>query len=138
INDQVAGNYPSSFDGTVGLSTHRFPEYRAGLPTPAADKACMDRVGRVDPKATDPRSAAWEVATGECAIFDVWVKGAIAAGPNLNRPNLVSAVENMGSFGIPGTLDGSFAPGKHDAVDFEREVVWRKSCKCWQILGDPG
>lgn len=138
INDQAAGNYPPSFDGTVGLSTHRFPEYRAGLPQPPADKACMDRIGQADPKALDYRSAAFEVAMGECTLFDVWAQAAIRAGEHLNRPNLIAAAEQMGTFGIAGTLDGSFGPGKHDAVDFEREVVWRKDCKCWRILGDPG
>src|SRR3546814_3098464 len=29
INDQVSSYYPDSFDGTIGLSTHRFPEHRS-------------------------------------------------------------------------------------------------------------
>lgn len=134
INDQVADYFPDVFEGTIGLSTHTFPDYRAGRPAPPADQACLDRVARVDPKVVPFQASAHEVGLGECAIFDAWVKAALGAGPNLNRPNLIAAAETAGQFGIAGTLDGSFGPGKHDAVDFEREVAWRRSCKCWQLV----
>lgn len=136
INDQVAGYYPDDFDGTIGLSTHNFPEYRAGLPVSVADQACYDRVAKADPKILPFQNSAHEVGLGECAIFDAWVRGALAAGPNLNRATFVAGIETSGTFGIPGTFEGSFARGKHDAVDVEREVAWRKDCKCWRIV-DP-
>jgi hypothetical protein len=134
INDQVASYYPDAFDGTIGLSTHDFPQYRAGMPVPPADQQCFDRVAKADPKAVPFQNSAHEVALGECAIFDAWVRAALAAGPNLTRASLVHGAESAGTFQIPGTLEGSFAPGKHDAVDVEREVAWRKSCTCWQIV----
>lgn len=137
INDQVATYYPDEFDGTIGLSTHRFPEYRAGLPVPPADRDCMDRVKAADPKIEPYQNSAHEVGLGECAIFDAWVAAALGAGPDLNRANLVAAADRAGTFGIPSTFDGSFGPGKHSAVDFEREVAWHKDCTCWRIVGDP-
>jgi ABC-type branched-subunit amino acid transport system substrate-binding protein len=135
INDQVADYYPDSFDGTVGLSTHRFSEYRAGAPFAPADQSCLDRVHKVDPKVLPTTNSAFEVSMGECAMFDAWVRGLQGAGPNLTRATWVAAMERSGSFGISSTQDGSFGPGKHDAVDYEREVAWRKSCTCWQIVG---
>ena len=135
INDQVASYYPDGFEGTVGLSTHRFPEYRAGAKLAPADQSCIDRVQKVDPKVLPTTNSAFEVAMGECAMFDAWVRGAVRAGPNLTRASWVAGMEASGTFGISSTQDGTFGPGKHDAVDFEREVAWHKSCKCWQIVG---
>jgi hypothetical protein len=135
INDQVASYYPASFEGTVGLSTHRFSQYRAGAPPPPADASCLRRVLAADPKVQPFTNAAFEVAMGECAIFDAWVAAAKRAGPGLNRSTFVAAMEASGTFGISGTQDGSFAQGKHDAVDFEREVAWHQSCTCWQLVG---
>jgi ABC-type branched-subunit amino acid transport system substrate-binding protein len=136
INDQVASYYPDSFEGTVGISTHRFAEYRAGAPLAPADQACIDRVRKVDPKVLPTTNSAFEVAMGECAMFDSWVAGALGAGPALTRASWLAAMErSTAPFGIPSTLDGTFGPGKHDAVDFEREVVWHKSCKCWELVG---
>jgi hypothetical protein len=137
INDQVAGYYPDTFDGTVALSTHQFPLYRAGQPPPPADQGCLDRVQRVDPKVMPATNSAHEVAMGECAIFDAWVAAATAAGPDLTRANLVRGANTLRSLGIAGTLGGSFASGKHDAVDSEREVQWHKTCKCWELVAAP-
>jgi ABC-type branched-subunit amino acid transport system substrate-binding protein len=138
INDQVASYYPEAFDGTIGLSTHNFPGYRAGLPVPPADQACFDRVAKADPKVLPFQNSAHEVGLGECAIFDAWVRAALAAGPNLTRASLVGGAESSGRFDIPGTFEGSFGRGKHDAVDVEREVAWRKDCKCWKIVDGAG
>ena len=136
INDQVATYYPDAFDGTVGLSTHRFPEYRAGLPVPPADQHCFDRVATADPKVVPYENSAHEVGLGECAIFDAFVGAATTAGSNLTRATFQASAESLDSFPIPATQDGSFGPGKHDAVDFEREVVWHKSCTCWEMVPD--
>jgi ABC-type branched-subunit amino acid transport system substrate-binding protein len=135
INDQVAGYYPDSFDGTVGLLSRRFPEYRAGAPFAPADQACLDRVHPVDPKVLPVSHAAFEVAMGECAAFDAWAAGALRAGRGLHRASFVAGMEQSGSFGSAGSLDGSFGPGKHDAVDFVREVAWHRSCTCWELVG---
>jgi hypothetical protein len=91
-------------------------------------------VQSADPKVLPPTNSAFEVAMGDCAIFDAWVAAATAAGPNLNRASFAAAMEQQGRVAIPSTLDGSFGPGKHDAVDFEREVAWHKSCTCWELV----
>ncbi|HVX16519.1 MAG TPA: hypothetical protein VHA73_00675 [Acidimicrobiales bacterium] len=138
INDQVASYYPDAFDGTVALSTHRFPEYRAGMPVPPADKHCFDRVGKADPKVIPFINSAHEVGLGECAIFDAFVNAATKAGPDLTQASFIQGANSLGTFAIPSTQDGSFAPGKHDAVDYEREVAWHKSCKCWELVPGSG
>lgn len=138
INDQMAQYYPDSFDGTIALSVSRFPEYRAGGAFAPADQRCLDRVHPVDKKVLPPTASAFEVAMYECGIFDLFVAAAEAAGPQLSQEAFVAAAEQLGTIAVPGALDGSIGPGKHHAVDFEREVVWRKSCKCWQLAGGPG
>jgi ABC-type branched-subunit amino acid transport system substrate-binding protein len=135
INDQVASYYPDSFEGTIGLSTRRFTEYRAGNPSPPADQACLDRVHPVDPKILPSTNASFEVAMHECGIFDAFVQGASNAGPNLNRSTLQAGIEQITSTGVPGAYDGGFGPGKHDEVANVREVAWHRDCTCWQIAG---
>jgi hypothetical protein len=135
INDQVASYYPDAFEGTIGLSNHDFSEYRAGNPPPAADQACLDRVLPADPKVLPSTNSAFEVAMEECGMFDAWVAGALNAGATLNAATLVTGMESTGTRSIAGVFDGSFAPGKHDAVDNVRPVAWHKSCTCWEIAG---
>lgn len=135
INDQVADYYPDSFDGTVGLSTHRFSEYRAGSPPPPADKACLDIVHPVDPKVQPSTNSAFEVAMMECAMWTMFVAGVTRAGAALNRGSFRAGVEQIGPTPIAGILDGSYGPGKHDGGNTVREVAWHKSCSCWQIAG---
>ncbi|HUC05088.1 MAG TPA: hypothetical protein VL961_06800, partial [Acidimicrobiales bacterium] len=66
INQQVASNYPSSFNGTVAFSQTRFAEYEAGAPFAPADKACLNIVQPVDSTVLPTSNAAWPVAMGDC------------------------------------------------------------------------
>jgi hypothetical protein len=134
INDQVANYYPSAFQGTIGLSTHRFAEYRDGAPFAPADQACLNIVHPVDPTVLPTTNSAFEVAMGDCAIFDAWLAGVRRAGPSLTQASFLAAMDESGTFGIPGTQDGSFGPGKHDAEDNEQEVAWQQSCTCWELV----
>jgi hypothetical protein len=134
INDQVANYYPSSFEGTVGLSTHRFAEYRDGAPFAPADQACLNVVHPVDSTVLPTTNSAFEVAMGDCAIFDAWLAGVRRAGPALTQASFLTAMGQSGTFGIPGTQNGSFGPGKHDAEDNEQEVAWQESCTCWELV----
>ena len=134
INDQVANYYPASFQGTVGLSTQRFPEYRAGGPFTATDQACLNVVHPVDPKVLPPTNAAFPVAMGDCAIFNAWLEGVTRAGPALNQASFLTAMDQSGTFGIPGVQNGSFGAGKHDADDYEQAVAWQQSCTCWELV----
>jgi ABC-type branched-subunit amino acid transport system substrate-binding protein len=135
INDQLGEYYPDSFDGTIGLTPMRFPEYRGGAPTAPADQRCLDRVAGADAKAAAEGSAAREVAMRECGVFDAWASGATAAGVGLTRASLVNGLETMGRFEMAGSQDGEFGPGRHSAVLFGRQVVYRTSCQCWQVDG---
>ena len=134
INDQVASYYPSAFQGTIGLSTHRFPEYRAGAPFAPADQTCLNIVHPVDPSVLPTTNSAFEVAMGDCAVFDAFVAGAKAAGNNLTLSSWLAGMNSLGSFAIPGTQNGSFSAAKHDAADYEQEVSWQQSCTCWELV----
>jgi hypothetical protein len=134
INDQMAQYYPDSFDGTVALSVSRFPEYREGAPFAPADQRCLDRVHPVDPKVLPPTASAFEVAMFECAMFDMFVAAATAAGPDLSQASFLAAADQLGPIQVAGSLDGTIGPGKHHANDQEREVAWRLSCKCWRLV----
>lgn len=135
INDQMASYYPDSFEGTVALSTQRFPEYRAGAALAPADQACIDRVQPVDPKVLPTTNSAFEVAMFECGLFDMLVAGLTNAGQQLTQPGFIAGLEQRGPFDMAGSLGASFGPGKHDAGDEEREVAWRAGCGCWQLVG---
>jgi ABC-type branched-subunit amino acid transport system substrate-binding protein len=134
INDQVANYYPPSFQGTVGLSTHRFPEYRDGAPFTSTDQACLNVIHPVDSKVLPPTNAAFEEAMGNCAVFDVLVDGLRGAGAALTQASFLSALSGLSRFGIPATQDGSFSATQHDAVDYEQPVSWQKSCECWKLV----
>ncbi|HEX3705754.1 MAG TPA: ABC transporter substrate-binding protein [Mycobacteriales bacterium] len=134
INDQVANFYPASFQGTVGLSTHRFPEYRAGAPFTSTDQACLRVIHPVDSKVLPPTNAAFEEAMGNCAVFDVLVDGLRKAGAMLTQASFLAALSGLSHFGIPATQDGSFSATQHDAVDDEQAVSWQKSCECWKLV----
>jgi hypothetical protein len=134
INDQVASYYPPAFQGTVGLSTHRFPEYRDGGPFTSADQGCLKIIHPADPKVLPSTNAAFEEAMGGCAIFNVLVGGLRGAGAALTQASFLAALDNLGRFGIPATQDGSFTATKHDAVDYEQPVSWQKSCQCWKLV----
>lgn len=135
INDQVADYFPDSFNGTVGLSTRRFPEYRAGQPLAPADQSCVDRVRGADPKVLPPTNSAFEVAMHECSVWDVFVAGATAAGPDLTRDTLAAGIETLGRFPLAGLQDGIFGPGRHDGGAFLRDVQWQVGCRCWMPVG---
>lgn len=135
INDQVASYYPDAFEGTIGLSTRRFSEYRAGNPPPPADQACLDRVLPADPKVLPATNSAFEVAMHECSLFDVFVAGATNAGPGLTRSSLVAGIGQIGATPLAGLYDGVFDPTRHDGGNHVREVQWHRSCQCWEIYG---
>lgn len=134
VTSDIFGAYPESFDGTIAATSTRIGEARAGIPVDATEQACLDRVGPVEP--LEPGTLAYSIAMGQCAIFDTFVRGASAAGPHLTRSALLSGVETLGSFPLPGFGDGSLAPGKHDAMNNLRAVVYRNSCACWMLTDD--
>jgi ABC-type branched-subunit amino acid transport system substrate-binding protein len=132
VNDALSDQFPDAFDGTVALSIQQFPTYNAGGAAPAPDAACIGRVRGVEPAMANNRSLAFGLALIECGVFDTWLSMARKAGPALSRASLAAAAEQTGPFPISGSLDGSFGPGKFDAVDQVREVVWKKDCHCWK------
>ncbi len=134
INDQLADYYPSSFQGTVGLSTQRFPEYRDGGSFTPTDQACLKVIHPVDPTVLPPTNAAFPVGMGDCAVFNVLVDGLRKAGADLTQASFLAGLGNLGRFGIPGAQDGSFTATKHDGVDYEQQVSWQKSCECWALV----
>jgi hypothetical protein len=134
VNDALSDQFPDAFDGTVALSIQQFPTYNGGGSPPPADAACIDLVRGVEPAMSNTRSLAFGLALIECGVFDSWLSIARRAGPGLSSASMASAAEQTGSFPISGSLDGSFGPGKFDAVDQVREVVWKKDCHCWKSL----
>jgi hypothetical protein len=134
INNQVASYYPSSFQGTVGLSTHRFAEYTAGAPFAPADQACLNIVKPVDSTVLPTTNSAFEVAMGDCAVFNAFIAGVQKAGATLTQASFLQGMDSIGTFAIPGTQNGSFTATKHDADDYEQEVAWQESCTCWELV----
>jgi hypothetical protein len=133
INDALSSYMPDSFDGTKGLSVSSFPAYNAGQALSEPDASCQRTVGAADPKAKQRGTLAWGVANFECGVFQAWLTAARNAGRSLSSASLAAGAERITSFSPAGALSGSFAPGKHDAVDFVRDVEWSLSCRCWRL-----
>jgi hypothetical protein len=134
VNDALSSYFPDSFDGQTGLSIQSFPSNNSGLPPSPQDADCLARMSGVDdPGLADQHSLAYGLATIQCSIFDPWLAAMRNTGGAVTRAGLIAGAESLGSFPIPNGLQGSWGPGKHDAGDEVREVVWRVDCKCWQL-----
>jgi hypothetical protein len=59
-----------------------------------------------------------------------------AAGPNLNAPSLVAALEGVHNRPLLRFSAISFSPSRHDGVDSGRTLLWKGSCTCYVAQGD--
>jgi Periplasmic binding protein len=129
------GDYGPASNGAIGLTATRAGEAKAGDPIPAADQSCLDRVGSKENLQRDTQP--YIIAMYQCALFDVFVASATKAGHTLTHAGLVSSAEQLGSFPVPYSSDGSIGPGKHDIADGLRAVTYDSSCPCWTTSGEP-
>jgi hypothetical protein len=135
--DLFASLTPESFEA-VAYTALRTGEARAGLPAPAYDETCMDRWearNGVRPGWSDPDSGYQPIGV-VCAAMDRIGVALRTAGPSLTRAGLSHATQNLGTFPMAYSPEGSWVPGKPDSADFIRPLQIDRSCRCWMPLGD--
>ncbi|HEY1831639.1 MAG TPA: hypothetical protein VGG38_15500 [Acidimicrobiales bacterium] len=134
INPATQGYFPASFNGTIGLSQTQLIDNASGVALSPADQACVNIVDPADPTVLPTSNAAFPVAMGECAIFDLLMDGIKGAGQGLTLSSWLAGMNTIGSSPLPNTQGGSINGAKHDFDDYEQEVIWKSSCTCWQLL----
>lgn len=122
---------PDSFDGAMGYTALRTGEARAGLPEAPHDQRCRERFEQGSGQQLDRTSTEYYSMVTACGILDTFAAAATRTGVTLTRPALSQALQGLGEFPVPYSGAGSFGPGKFDAPDVSRHVVWRSQCRCW-------
>lgn len=126
---------PASFDGTIGTQASRDAEAVAGGPQPAVDKACQGTYEKASGRRlnrSSNSSTEYAHTMNVCTVTDMFARALNGAGVNPTRDTYGAAMGRLGNLPLAHAAGGSFTPGKADANDFLRPVVWRNSCKCWQ------
>ncbi len=136
--DLTTQSMPETFDGAIGITMKRGPEWR--LPDweeAPADRACREtfesRTGETIGRAQDDRRFMVQMI---CSIVQRFETAGNAAGDGLTRDSLQEEIANIGEVDLPFTGGGSFGPGKLDGADYVRTVEWKFDCKCWNVTSD--
>lgn len=132
--DAGTNQMPASYDGTIGFTSLRTGDDRAGIPEHPGSAPCRKRWSEATKQPmerTTPNSAN---VIGACILMTDFVRAARAIGPDLKRSAIPRQYESIGAFDVPGVNPGSFGPGKYDALDLVRTIQWKASCKCWNVV----
>ncbi len=135
VNGGATDNYalymPASFDGSIGYTSLNTGEYQAGIADAPQDAACAAIYTQETGDTLSQSNEEYATAVTACGILNLFVKGATNAGADLTTSSLSKGMQAIGQFPMPYGSVGSFGPGKFDAPDSTRKVIWRYSCKCW-------
>ncbi|MCU1603389.1 MAG: hypothetical protein JWO22_4098 [Frankiales bacterium] len=74
-------------------------------------------------------------ANAMCDYFALFVRAAIAAGPNLTRPGWANALQHLGRFDGAASPRSVFAPGKTNGGELVHAMVWHADCTCYRQTG---
>lgn len=129
--DAYTSNMPESFDGTIGFTTLRTGEARAGLKAPGFDAACLSYYNQATGKNIQRGTTETQLILSHCSNVELFKAAALRAGANLTRDRLSLGFQSLGQVVIANAGSGSFAPGKLGAVDQLRTVRWEFDCKCY-------
>jgi hypothetical protein len=132
--DAGTNQMPDSYDGTVGFTSLRTGDDRAGIPEYGGAAACRKRWSDATGQPMERSSPNSANVVGACILMTDFVRAARAVGPDLKRAAIPAQYERFGQFDVPGVNPGSFGPGKYDAIDYVRTVQWKAACKCWNVV----
>ena len=102
---------------------------------PAVDAACAERFAAKAGSRPERGTTAYGGTMAVCAVTDLFAAVARAAGPDLTRRGFVDAAGSVGPIELPYGGPASLAPGKPDAADAMRPLVWTARCTCWLPVG---
>ena len=74
-------------------------------------------------------------ADAMCDYFAIFVKAAVAAGPNLTRAGWAQAVQRLGRFDGAYSPRSVFAAGKTNGGELVHAMVWHADCTCYRQTG---
>lgn len=129
--DAYTANLPESFDGTIGFTTLRTGESRAGIKEPAFDAACLSYYNTATGKNIPRGNTEAQLILSHCSNVELFKAAALRAGATLTRDRLSAGFQSLGSVVIANAGRGSFGPGKLGALDQLRTVRWEFDCKCY-------
>lgn len=132
--DAGTNQMPASYDGTIGFTSLRTGDDRAGIPEHPGSAPCRKRWSETTKQPMERNTPNSANVIGACILMTDFVRAARAVGPDLKRSAIPRQYESMGTFDVPGVNPGSFGPGKYDAIDFVRTIQWKASCKCWNVV----
>jgi ABC-type branched-subunit amino acid transport system substrate-binding protein len=132
--DAGTNQMPASYDGTIGFTSLRTGEDRAGMPEHPGSGRCRKRWSDATGKPMEKTTPNAANVVGACILMTDFVRAARAVGPNLKRSAIPRQYESFGSFEVPGVNPGTFGPGKYDAIDYVRTIQWKAACKCWNVV----
>lgn len=126
---------PDAFANSIGYTAFRTGEARAGLPEAAHDKACRENYQQRTNDQVSRTGTEYFYVVAACGITGLFERGMAAAGANPTRASFSQAMQHLGRVQVPFGDVGSFGPGKYDAPDTARRVVWKLDCRCWMPAG---
>jgi ABC-type branched-subunit amino acid transport system substrate-binding protein len=127
------GNWDSSFDGAVGVTTTRVGEFSSGVHN--AQAVTCDKVLRAHGVNGVQNESKDTSALAYCDMFSLVRQALDNAGANPTQVGFPQALSTMGLYRSAVGGDGSFSrPGKITGGDFERQIIYRSSCGCWRIV----
>lgn len=129
--DDWAARMPDCFNGTLGVTTTRVGESRAGIPEPAHQAACRAVYEKASGNPQTRDSADYGTTMYSCGLAQLVDRAGNLAGAQLTRARFSQALRSLGTFDLPGFAGASYGPSKFSAPDFERTVQWSAACKCY-------
>jgi ABC-type branched-subunit amino acid transport system substrate-binding protein len=129
-------NMPASFDGNPVITTTRVDESKVNLPEAPVDAACIKRAAAALNTTVDRDSDAYGTYVRICAVHSVLVRGLQGAASQLTADNFSAQMQQLGPVKLAGFGGGALSPGRFDATNAIRTVVWKASCKCLMPIDD--
>lgn len=137
FNDTSNMNMPNSYDGALGITNARAPEYRVDRPEPALAKECKATYERISKTQLAARgSNEYALTVIYCDLVRMFVAGMRAGGAATTKEQFPAAMGRVGALAFGSWGDGEYRPGKTDAGDWVLLQRWQVGCKCFHPVGD--
>lgn len=120
----------SQFDGSLAITN-----FYTGIAKGSARQAYCSKVIQAAglPGLSNTYSNA--DANAMCDYFEIFVRAAIKAGPNLTREGWAQAVQTLGAYEGAYSPLSEFKPGKTSGGELVHAMIWRADCTCYRQSG---
>lgn len=133
--DSFLANMPQSFfKRALAVTTTEVGRGRSDLPESSLDAGCRHDYEHFANKQVARDSADGAAAVASCAVVQLVTMGLTGAGPNPTRAGFTAALQNAGSFALPGFGRGLLGPDRLDAADEVALVAGHGACECYYAV----